>query len=76
MSYKLYLFFHPKLKRYNSIYEDNKDLITLGAYRKGNDADLDRAVLLRPKILDFIKQEVGERVDVELGLEKAKEILG
>jgi flagellum-specific ATP synthase len=64
-----------QLKRYHSIYEDNKDLITLGAYRKGNDADLDRAVLLRPKILDFVKQEVGERIDVELGLEKAKEIL-
>jgi len=65
-----------KIKYYHSLYEENKDLITLGAYRKGSDAELDKAVLMRAKILEFIKQDTGERVSVEEGLEMARGILG
>jgi len=65
-----------KLKHLHSVYESNKDLITLGAYRKGSDAELDKAVSLRSKIIDFIKQEQGDRVSLEEDLRIAGEILG
>jgi FliI/YscN family ATPase len=46
-------------------YESQRDLITAGAYEPGNDPGLDRAIALRPAILNFIRQEPGERSSLE-----------
>ncbi|RUR10537.1 flagellar protein export ATPase FliI [Legionella sp. km772] len=51
------------LKKYLSLYEKNKDLILLGAYSKGTDPMLDKAILYRDKIRQFIIQGMYERVD-------------
>ena len=51
------------LKKYLSIYEKNKDLILLGAYTKGNDKQLDKAIFSREKIREYIVQDMGEKVD-------------
>ncbi|WP_343184088.1 FliI/YscN family ATPase [Buchnera aphidicola (Ceratovacuna keduensis)] len=45
------------LKKLISIYRKNKDLISLGAYVKGNDKVLDTAIKLWPKIEKFLKQD-------------------
>lgn len=39
-----------------SIYEDSKDLRTLGGYKSGSNPTLDRALLLVPRIYDAMKQ--------------------
>jgi len=44
-------------------YSENRDLISMGAYREGNDALLDRAIVRRPDQLSFLKQEIGEQID-------------
>ena len=49
------------LRRHWSIYEENKDLILMGAYRKGTDATIDESIERRPDILDFIKQGPKDR---------------
>ena len=51
------------LKKYLSIYEKNKDLILLGAYAKGSDQQLDKAIAYREKIRDYIAQGMDEKVD-------------
>jgi flagellum-specific ATP synthase len=43
-----------------SLYEDMAELIRLGAYRKGSDAKVDRAILLYDAIEAFLKQEPQE----------------
>lgn len=43
-------------------YEQNSDLFAVGAYQRGADALLDAAVALRPAMLDFMRQDVSERV--------------
>lgn len=50
------------VKRYLSQYEKNKDLITMGAYQQGGDVELDKAIALRPRISDFLRQEMNEKV--------------
>ncbi|MER2110888.1 MAG: flagellum-specific ATP synthase FliI, partial [Desemzia incerta] len=50
-----------KLKENMSVYSDSKDLIDVGAYRKGSNPLVDRAVQLNTPIKDFLKQRVDER---------------
>jgi len=50
------------LRRLWSAYEDNRDLILMGAYAPGSDALIDEAIVRRPEILAFLKQAPNERV--------------
>jgi flagellum-specific ATP synthase len=43
-----------------SIYRENEDLVTLGAYQKGSDARLDLAIKLREKWQGFLRQDRNE----------------
>ncbi|MFN3620182.1 FliI/YscN family ATPase [Sphingorhabdus sp.] len=45
-----------RFRQYWSSYEQNSDLVMLGAYAQGSDAVLDQAIAKRPAMLDFIKQ--------------------
>ena len=49
------------LRRLISVYTENQDLIMMGGYVKGQDADLDLAVDLWPKIVNFLAQEKADR---------------
>jgi len=49
------------LRRLISVYTENQDLIMMGGYVKGQDADLDLAVDLWPKIVNFLAQEKVDR---------------
>lgn len=51
------------IKRNLSIYEKNKDLVLLGAYSKGTDQQLDRAISSREKIRNYIMQGMDEAID-------------
>ncbi len=46
-----------------SRYQRNRDLISVGAYAPGHDAQLDQAIALYPKIESFLQQTMEERVD-------------
>ena len=37
-------------------YEEKRDLIVLGAYSKGSDPSVDRAIAVRPRVESFLKQ--------------------
>lgn len=62
------------LKKYLSIYEKNKDLILLGAYSKGSDKQLDKAIMSREKIRDYIIQDMDEKVDFQTSLELLNQV--
>jgi flagellum-specific ATP synthase len=46
-----------KLRKLISIYQENQDLLLMGGYIQGQDADLDLAVNLWPKIVSFLHQD-------------------
>ncbi|WP_042223770.1 flagellar protein export ATPase FliI [Oceanobacillus manasiensis] len=41
-------------------YEENSELINIGAYKRGTDQLIDRAISYQPKIQSFLKQDVNE----------------
>ena len=64
-----------QLLKYWSIYEENRDLILLGAYKKGNDVQLDKALEKREELLSLLIQSSKESESLEDTLDKAKLIL-
>ena len=56
-------------------YEDNSELIQIGAYKHGTNQEIDRAILFYPKIQAFLRQEVFEYDSLESSIEKMKVLL-
>lgn len=51
------------IKQMLSRYQRNRDLISVGAYAPGHDAQLDKAIALYPRIEAFLQQPMHERAD-------------
>ncbi len=49
-----------KVRSILATYAEAEDLIRIGAYAKGSSPQVDRAVELRPQVLSFLKQDVGQ----------------
>ncbi|WCT75475.1 FliI/YscN family ATPase [Sphingomonas naphthae] len=52
------------LRRLWSVYEENRDLILMGAYREGSDPSIDAAIAHMPLIQQFIRQDQDETIDL------------
>jgi len=50
-----------RLRALVATYEAKRDLVTLGAYAKGSDRELDDAIARMPRIEAFLKQDAAER---------------
>jgi flagellum-specific ATP synthase len=61
--------FARKLKQLVSRYQQNRDLISVGAYTKGTDPVLDEAIFYHQKIEHFLQQDIQEqsRITESLG---------
>ena len=57
------------LKQYYSLYQQNRDLITIGAYQKGADPRIDQAIAIRPVLEQFLQQRMKEVVPYDQCLE-------
>ena len=64
-----------RFRRLWSAYETQADLINVGAYVKGADVELDRAIELRPGLVDFLRQDLGERVALEPSVQALESLL-
>src|SRR4051794_31442017 len=49
----------------HAVYQDIEDLVNIGAYVPGANAEFDLAVQARPKIVEFLKQEAGAAATLE-----------
>ena len=64
------------LRRLWSTYEENRDLILMGAYREGSDAAIDAAIAHMPPILDFLRQGQHELVSLNASVTQLVESFG
>ncbi len=64
-----------QLKQIYSIYQQNKDLIAIGAYTKGSDPRIDQAINVVPVINFFLQQKMREVIPYEQCLAQLQEIL-
>lgn len=60
------------IRKMLSVYAKSEDLIRIGAYKPGADADLDRAVRSRGRIRDFLMQRAAEDVSFAQGCDALK----
>ena len=51
-----------------STYEQNRDLIAIGAYQRGSDPRIDAAIAVWPKLERFLQQDMRTRVDFDESL--------
>lgn len=49
-----------EMRRLLSVYEENSELIQIGAYKRGTDKEIDQAIDFYPLIVNFLKQNVSE----------------
>ncbi|MEL0640318.1 flagellar protein export ATPase FliI [Pseudoalteromonas aliena] len=64
------------LKQVYSMYQQNKDMITLGAYQKGTDQILDQAINMMPRVNAFLQQGMRDVISYDDGLEGLAQLLG
>jgi flagellum-specific ATP synthase len=65
-----------ELRRLYSLYQQNRDLISVGAYQAGSNPRLDKAIEKNPAILDFLQQDMDEPVDINRSLQELAVLLG
>ena len=52
-------------RRLWALYQQNKDLIQIGAYERGTNPELDEAIQKRPLFEAFMQQDASERFDID-----------
>ncbi|MBY0301997.1 MULTISPECIES: FliI/YscN family ATPase [Sphingomonas] len=53
------------LRQHLATYEENRDLVLMGAYRAGSDAAIDAAIAYHPAIMEFVRQDTDQIVPLE-----------
>ncbi|MBV8237964.1 MAG: flagellum-specific ATP synthase FliI, partial [Sphingomonas sp.] len=53
------------LRRHLATYEENRDLVLMGAYRAGSDPEIDAAIACHPAVMEFIRQDAASSVTLE-----------
>jgi flagellum-specific ATP synthase len=58
-----------------SVFSDMEELIRLGAYRKGSDPKVDRAIAINPELEAFLGQQREERMSIADGYKMLEAIV-
>lgn len=64
-----------KIRKIMSIYQENADLISIGAYKTGSNPELDDAIGRMPAINEFLQQPVDVKVEFSDTVDMINEIL-
>ncbi|MEQ1619971.1 MAG: flagellar protein export ATPase FliI [Methylococcales bacterium] len=65
-----------EVKRLYSLYQQNRDLISVGAYQSGADPRIDKAIEKNVAIMDFLQQDMDEAVELEQSVDQLAMLLG
>jgi flagellum-specific ATP synthase len=58
-----------------SLYENNRDLINVGAYQRGTNSAVDHAILMHPQLMNFLAQDMDQAVNVANSMKLLRELL-
>jgi flagellum-specific ATP synthase len=65
-----------RLKQLLSSYEQNRDLIAIGAYQAGADPRIDAAIAAQSEIRNFLHQDLHERVSLADSVRQLDALIG
>jgi flagellum-specific ATP synthase len=63
-----------RFRQVYSIYQENRDLVAVGAYQPGSNPQLDEAIALWPSIIEFLRQHQGKSIDARQSLADLREL--
>jgi flagellum-specific ATP synthase len=64
-----------KLRRLWSVYQQNADLVQVGAYESGSNPELDEAIRIREQMIDFLRQDMDKGEDYAMTRNKLSHML-
>jgi flagellum-specific ATP synthase len=64
-----------RFKRLYSTYEQNRDLINIGAYTKGTDKQIDEAIAYYPKLMGFLNQDLNRKTELRSSVQELASIV-
>lgn len=64
-----------QFKQLYSIYMQNKDLISIGAYTQGSNPEIDAAIFMMPKFKEFLQQGMGDVIPYDQCLSHLAEVM-
>ena len=62
-------------KKLVSVYQESRDLVLMGGYTKGQDAAIDEAQEMWPKLVDFIKQDQNYKSNYDDSIKDLKSLI-
>jgi flagellum-specific ATP synthase len=65
-----------RFRQINAVYQQNRDLITIGAYQKGSDPRVDEAIQYWPAMQRFLQQDAAEAVPFADSITALKTLMG
>ncbi len=65
-----------QFKKLYSSYEQNRDLISVGAYQQGSDPRIDAAIHMNPRLMEFLQQDMHEPVGLDRSLKELDGLIG
>ncbi len=63
-----------RFRQVYSTYQENRDLVAVGAYQPGTNPQLDEAIALWPAIIEFLRQHQNESVNATTSLANLREL--
>jgi flagellum-specific ATP synthase len=64
-----------RFKQCYALYQQNRDMIAVGAYRKGSDPRIDQAIDSWPQLVKFLQQDMYQPVSRDAGLRALAELV-
>ncbi|WP_037545339.1 FliI/YscN family ATPase [Spirochaeta lutea] len=64
------------LRRHLAVYRDHEDLISIGAYSRGSNPQVDNAIAIYPAIMEFLQQGIEEQSGLDETWNRLFEITG
>ncbi len=64
-----------KLRRLWSVYQQNADLVQVGAYEAGSNPELDEAIRIREQMVDFLRQDMDKGEDYAMTRNRLSQML-
>jgi flagellum-specific ATP synthase len=65
-----------KLRRLWSLYQQNVDLISVGAYERGSNMELDESIRLHDAMAEFLQQDMHTSMDYQSTREQLRQLMG
>lgn len=63
-----------RIKQLYSLYEQNRDLINVGAYQKGSNTGIDEAIAMQSRIAQFMRQGMKESVNLSASQQQLQQL--